>query len=825
MFAVFEFHYTVANGFINISANFIEGNVTGGILNQTEIFSTDSTDLVYGVVNVVNAICNVGSVCSISLTSTITHHVYILYTIHYASETNYTTSQLPIISLNFTAGQPSYPLSTGCNSINSTRGNDGQHVNINVTDCYCCNEPDTWQNCPNVPEISIGTSTTFTKTSNSVRTTTGLGISNATITTTFMPTSIPDSLIINCTNPTNPFIINYCNLNHSHSSPGDIANNVTLSINPNNLTGYDVFVISQIMYIITNRTGLKQNVNVILAASEEVFESSNNGELGSTNRILTSVHNLMYNSPSNINFLNGTHVGLAGFELNCSIAESDTLMGDTGSNFLILNPNSDVEAMISIPTNVACYGKDSSRLTYSIYRNTKLFVGNSTHKVNALWKIPILRSSLQKVWCGDKAPNAIELQNSDDSISSNTQSSSTDRCTNGFWYGDNKVMTGSLLNNASTTDSYAKIQQFTEVNGERQRIVTVKYSKKKITKPLHGTIKLTWWTGFDWSHQTCSFEEDGDYWVSGCDHLTDFTLVVDGVQKDPSLCSTALTTIGYIMNIGSIISLTILNLIFLLHRISFFQHAKLAQFLYGRQNVDTFTLMYNIVLLIFYISFEQIMTWLTHKFVIIGGTLGLPTLLALIFGLAINNFFNRGDNFCWIRPDYIVPGVVLPLTLLVLNGIFCLTIVFLRLFPSICGVKLIKTNTNTLGKKKEYKEKLIALFFMQCTLGIPWILQYLTLFTPSVTAWHYLFTIVNGSQGIILLFIYFYKRVQQYKVTRQEISDITEQDTAITSDTKHKRSSTKETNLFNRLAVRISNGLNGKSKQESEGSNDEATYM
>jgi hypothetical protein len=63
----------------------------------------------------------------------------------------------------------------------------------------------------------------------------------------------------------------------------------------------------------------------------------------------------MYNSPSNINYLNGTHVGLAGFELNCSITESDTLMGDTGSNFLISNPNSDVEAMISIPTNVACY--------------------------------------------------------------------------------------------------------------------------------------------------------------------------------------------------------------------------------------------------------------------------------------------------------------------------------------------------------------------------------------------------------------------------------------------------------------------------------------
>ena len=48
MFAVFEFQYTVANSAINISANFIEGNVTGGILNQTQIFS-------YGTHGQVNA--------------------------------------------------------------------------------------------------------------------------------------------------------------------------------------------------------------------------------------------------------------------------------------------------------------------------------------------------------------------------------------------------------------------------------------------------------------------------------------------------------------------------------------------------------------------------------------------------------------------------------------------------------------------------------------------------------------------------------------------------------------------------------------------------
>jgi hypothetical protein len=53
-------------------------------------------------------------------------------------------------------------------------------------------------------------------------------------------------------------------------------------------------------------------------------------------------------------------------------------------------------------------------------------------------------------------------------------------------------------------------------------------------------MKLTWWTGYLWSDKTCSVTDDGDFWVSECDHLTDFTLIVvslktvsQSVQKLP----------------------------------------------------------------------------------------------------------------------------------------------------------------------------------------------------------------------------------------------------------------------------------------------------
>lgn len=42
--------------------------------------------------------------------------------------------------------------------------------------------------------------------------------------------------------------------------------------------------------------------------------------------------------------------------------------------------------------------------------------------------------------------------------------------------------------------------------------------------------------------------------------------------------------------------------------------------------------------------------------------------------------------------------------------------------------------------------------------------QYLTLATPHVTVFHYLFTIINGSQGAILFVIFIYGLVQKRRV-------------------------------------------------------------
>ena len=73
------------------------------------------------------------------------------------------------------------------------------------------------------------------------------------------------------------------------------------------------------------------------------------------------------------------------------------------------------------------------------------------------------------------------------------------------------------------------------------------------------------------------------------------------------------------------------------------------------------------------------------------------------------------------------------------------------------------------------REKLIVLILMQITLGAPWvrlkpffslyifhlqILQYFSLFSPNLSIWHYLFTIVNGSQGILLGVLHLYRHIK-----------------------------------------------------------------
>lgn len=94
-------------------------------------------------------------------------------------------------------------------------------------------------------------------------------------------------------------------------------------------------------------------------------------------------------------------------------------------------------------------------------------------------------------------------------------------------------------------------------------------------------------------------------------------------------------------------------------------------------------------------------------------------------------------------------------------------IIIVRLFPHSGCLKpvfgrLVRTNTNMIsqGRRTRIRDKLLAILNMQFLLGLPWALQYLTLFSNKATMWHYFFTIINGSQGIILFALFVYRRIR-----------------------------------------------------------------
>ncbi|KAI1704771.1 MeTHuselah like protein [Ditylenchus destructor] len=144
---------------------------------------------------------------------------------------------------------------------------------------------------------------------------------------------------------------------------------------------------------------------------------------------------------------------------------------------------------------------------------------------------------------------------------------------------------------------------------------------------------------------------------------------------------------------------------------------------------------------------------------------------------------------CWIRPDYILPAVVMPLSLLCVNSIFTFFTILIRFlsqdnfiavpfrFGSVRTIVWGSTSTSStttlestnssassisIGMKN--MEKALVIFCVQLMLGIPWLCQYFTLFAPQLTLAHYVFTIVIGGHGMTFLMLFWYRKLRKHCV-------------------------------------------------------------
>ncbi|KAK6044846.1 Latrophilin/CL-1-like GPS domain protein, partial [Cooperia oncophora] len=94
-------------------------------------------------------------------------------------------------------------------------------------------------------------------------------------------------------------------------------------------------------------------------------------------------------------------------------------------------------------------------------------------------------------------------------------------------------------------------------------IAVLRFNITRVLTPLHGHFRVTWWDTekLEWSTENqCETSTEGDVIVAKCQHLTDFTLIVDAALNDPNVCETALIDLGYAVNCLSIVSLAFLML-------------------------------------------------------------------------------------------------------------------------------------------------------------------------------------------------------------------------------------------------------------------------
>ncbi|ETN68899.1 hypothetical protein NECAME_15557 [Necator americanus] len=205
----------------------------------------------------------------------------------------------------------------------------------------------------------------------------------------------------------------------------------------------------------------------------------------------------------------------------------------------------------------------------------------------------------------------------------------------------------------------------------------------------------------------------------------------DASLNDPNVCDRALIDLGYVVNSLSIISLIFLSFVNLCAYTSTAIGNRILRYLrgYAPPQKDFVSLSHKISLLFFYLIF----TFFTNQNV--SGK-ACDVLASIAYILFISS--ELLTIFQALRLTTVF-GVVGPYLKALISPLSALTVRY---------------------RDNRIISKIVAVLLMQVPLGTPWVLQFFTLYSPTATIWHYIFTIFIGSQGTFLAILFFYKRRQ-----------------------------------------------------------------
>ncbi|OWF34702.1 uncharacterized protein LOC110443881 [Mizuhopecten yessoensis] len=333
-----------------------------------------------------------------------------------------------------------------------------------------------------------------------------------------------------------------------------------------------------------------------------------------------------------------------------------------------------------------------------------------------------------------------------------------------------------------------------EVKGLKHKVKTV---FKPLQSPANDERKCAFWD-FDMNYKEGGWSTAGCVYngqVNGrdiclCDHLTNFAVLIDfygqaePVDRDHEFSLSIISLIGLSLSILGL-SLTIISYVFFrklrqgraqqtLFNLALAMLCSWVVFLTGIRQTHNYigciivaVLLHYFILSSFmwmlmeaflqYLTFVKVLgtyvTRYTLKTVVIAW--GLP-LVPIIIVLSLDpDLYRGGDRYCWMSLDAFYYAFALPIGVIIL----CNLVVFILTVTSICR--------RPTGLRSNQSKQKIAITNLQAAitsfvlLGLTWLLGYLAIADARVV-FQYAFTILNSLQGFFI-FVLFVARKKQVR--------------------------------------------------------------
>uniref|UniRef100_A0A8R1EMC9 GPS domain-containing protein n=2 Tax=Caenorhabditis japonica TaxID=281687 RepID=A0A8R1EMC9_CAEJA len=422
-----------------------------------------------------------------------------------------------------------------------------------------------------------------------------------------------------------------------------------------------------------------------LNAQEDEIRDSQTKEY----RLLDVLRPMVQNTrDESIHYLKGTNLGFGAKKVDClKIQSDDDGLIDYGPDigFKFLNDTNNLSSTrrnsIIVPLKNVCGDRDVSHVFFTIYRHQKLFNGPQRYRV----------------YGGEEAQQVVD---NDTSTGKAIPLAPPGKCETQI-----SVPSQASVLSATVMDSDGTVRALT-TNAKSPVIAKLQFNLGKTKRPLHGETIVSW---FNTDHQMWDLDEqctvtsnENGIISANCEHLTDFSALILGQISANYVCSYPLIMLGYVVNGVSTLCLLVLTAIGILF------YVIMMSMLIGIRMISPFLIP----------KLRRFFTTMTSPPAAISIGLLVPlafTVLIFIFDI---EFFKRDDEFCWVRPDYVVYAVLIPMVLPTINGVICSSFAIYKMFFQ---ARRGLADGDTKHHDAEFWSKVLGLIFMQVAMGLPWV--------------------------------------------------------------------------------------------------------